>query len=72
MEDTMTHKEPRRRSRTQKRSLSDAELDRLWEEVRAADEVDAGSEADLPEGVALPQEPGAVLAIFIQRKGSSR
>ena len=68
----MTHKKSKRTTRTQKRPLSDAELDRLWEEVRAADEADAGEEADLPEGVPLPEKPGAVFAIFLKRRGGSR
>ena len=68
----MTHKKSKRSTRTQKRPLSDAELDRLWEEVRAADEADADEEADLPEGVPLPEAPGSVVAIFFKRKGGAR
>lgn len=68
----MNRKHSKRTRRTQKRPLTDAELDRLWEEVRAADEADAGREADLPKGVALPQKPGAVFAVFLQRRAGSR
>ena len=68
----MTHKKPKRTTRTPKRPLSDRELDRLWDEVRAADEADAGSEADLPEGVPLPEKPGAVVALFLRRSGGKR
>ena len=68
----MNRKHSKRTPRTQKRPLSDAELDRLWEEVRAADEADAGEEADLPEGTDLPEKPGAVIAIFLKRRGGSR
>jgi hypothetical protein len=71
-EGIVNHKQPKRTNRTQARPLSDAELDRLWEEVRAADEADAGEEADLPEGVPLPEAPDSVVAIFLQRRGGAR
>jgi hypothetical protein len=65
-------KQRKRTSRTQEQSLSDRELDQLWAEVRAADELDAGEEADLPEGVPLPEKPGQVVAIFFRRKRGVR
>ena len=68
----VTNKQSRRTGRTQGRPLTDRELDQLWAEVRAADEADAGGEADLPEGVPLPEKPGAVVAIFFKRRGGSR
>ena len=68
----MTHKKSKRSTQTQKRPLTDLELDGLWEEVRAADEADAGEEADLPEGVPLPEKAGAVFAVFLQHRGGSR
>ena len=68
----MNPKHSKQTRRPQKRSLPDSELDRLCEEVRAADEADAGTEADLPEGVPLPEEPGQVVAIFFRRKRGVR
>ena len=68
----MTNKQSRRTGRTQGRPPTDRELDQWWAEVRAADEMDAGEEADLPEGVPLPEAPGSVVAIFFRRKGSPR
>ena len=68
----MTHKKSKRATRAQTRPLTDRELDQLWAEVRAADETDAGEEADLPEGLPLPEKPGAVFAVFLQRRGGTR
>ena len=62
----------KRSRRTQARPLTDRELEELWDEVQAADEADAGSEADLLEGVPLPERPGQVVAIFLRRKGGDR
>ena len=62
----------KRSGRTQARPLTDRELEELWAEVQAADEADAGTEADLPEGVPLPEEPGQVVAIFFRRKRGVR
>jgi hypothetical protein len=62
----------KRSGRTQARPLTDRELEELWAEVQAADEADAGTEADLPEGVPLPEEPGQVVAIFFRRKDGGR
>ena len=68
----MKPKNSKRKPRPPSRPPTDRELDRLWEEVRAADEADAGSEADLPEGLPLPENPGAVFAIFLKRRGGPR
>ena len=62
----------KRSRRTQSRPLTDHELEELWAEVQAADEADAGTEADLPEGVPLPERPGEVVAIFFRRKDGGR
>ena len=71
-EGIVNDKQPRRTGRSEERSLTDAELEQLWEEVRAADEADAGEEAELPEGVPLPEKPGQVVAIFFRRKRGVR
>lgn len=68
----MTNKQSRRTGRTQGRPLTDRELDQLWAEVRAADELDAGEDADLPEGVPLPEKPGAAFVVFLKRRGGPR
>jgi hypothetical protein len=59
--------------RRQKRPLTERELGQLWAEIQAADELDAGEEADLPECVPLPEQPEAVFAVFLQRpEGNTR
>jgi hypothetical protein len=68
----VNRKHSKRTSRTQARPLTDRELEELWAEVQAADEADAGSEADLPEGVPVPERPGQAVAIFFRRKGGGR
>lgn len=68
----MKLKKSKRPTRAQRWPLTDHELDRLWEEIQAADEADAGEEADLPDGVPLPENPGAVIAIFLKRRGGPR
>ena len=68
----MKARQSKRKPRTQKPPLTDRELDLLWDEVQAADEADAGTKADLPEGVPLPEDPGEVLAVFFRRRGGGR
>jgi len=70
----MTFKKSKRSIRTRERSLTDAELDRLWDELRVADEADAvaGDVADLPEAVPLPEQGEETVATFIQRTGGAR
>ena len=68
----MNDKQPKRTNRTQARPLTDRELEELWAEVQAADEADAGEEANLPEGVPLPERPGEVLAVFFRLKRGCR
>ena len=48
--------------------LSDEELDDLRAEVAEADALDAGQEADLPEGVPLPKEGEQTVVTFLKKK----
>jgi hypothetical protein len=48
--------------------ISDDELDDLMAEVVAADAEDAGEEADLPEGVPLPEEGEQTAVLFLKKK----
>ena len=68
----MNDKQSKRQAELRRSPLTDRELDRLWAEVQAADEADAGEEADLPEGVPAARSPDSVVAIFFRRKDGGR
>jgi hypothetical protein len=70
----MKPRQSKQRRRRREPPITDGELDRWLEELRAAEEADAasGEVADIPEAPPLPTNPGEVFAIFFQRKRGGR